>query len=80
MPLDGGGQGVAPLAQRRAQAAQVAAPRGGGDEVERRLLQRPGDEEVVDEADRAQPRARGAARPHRGDPQPGAADFVSDRR
>ena len=66
----GGGERVAALAQRRAQAAQVAAPRGGGDELERRLLQRPGDEEVVDEADRAQPRARGAARADRGDAQP----------
>jgi hypothetical protein len=64
----------------RAQPAAVAAPAGRDDDLERGLLQRARDEEVVDDA-----RARaGAPRPRRGAPMPatrspGAADLVSER-
>jgi len=43
-------QCVAALSQPGAQPSQVRAPRRGGDEVERGVLERPGDEEVVDDA------------------------------
>ena len=58
-----GGQGVAPGAQRRPQAAQVTRPALRRDQLQRGLLQDAGDEEVVGQPSRAQPlqgRATGA--------------------
>src|SRR3954451_6859834 len=71
----------------------MPAPAGRGEQLEGGLLERPGDEEVVDDPHGAQPRPGRAARPAPPAPprpapraptaatrSPGAADFVSERR
>ena len=75
-----GDQRVAALAAAPRAASAVPAPRGRADELERRVLQRAGDEEVVDDAGRLQPRAgRAAGADARRRAGPGAADLVSER-
>ena len=68
---DGGDEQVAALGERGRGRAAVPAPGGGGDEVERGLLQRAGDDEVVDDAGGADAGARGAAGGDRADAQAG---------
>jgi hypothetical protein len=71
VPAQCGQERLAAGPQRGAQGAAVPAPRRGGDELQGGLLQRAGDEEVVEQPGRAQPGAGRAPGADRCDAQPG---------